>query len=234
MYRYRIVNTEDSSNGSTAVYIEPNYADVKYPFVTFTLKNMERVVYNERPKCEDIQISWATQTRQQVTSELVNISDNISVHVTGAEMASLGYRYDSTLEVSDVNDDLSDEQLAHFSISRDGSGRYSIMNPSDEVLIDAGKNAGEKVYFSDLSSEGIEAYENMNVDRWGNPLWLVSANNTVNLKDLSDAQLEQLGVSASGDILTFNGKVCFRYYVAELEDYFDTESRSLSVDLLNN
>ena len=253
MYRYRIVNTEDSSNGSTAVYIEPNYADVTYPFVTFTLKNMERVVYSERPKCENIQISWDTQTREQVTSELMNISDNISVHVTGAEMASLGYRFDSTLEVSDVNiyelleigktakdvdaiklDDLSDEQLAHFSISRDGSGRYSIIDPSEEVLMDAGKNAGEKVYFSDLSAKGFEAYADMNPDRWGNPLWLVSANNTVNLKDLSDAQLEQLGVSASGDVLTFNGKVCFRYYVAELEDYFDTESRSLSIDLLNN
>ena len=130
--------------------------------------------------------------------------------------------------------DLSDEQLAHFSISRDGSGRYSIIDPSEEVLMDAGKNAGEKVYFSDLSAKGFEAYADMNPDRWGNPLWLVSANNTVNLKDLSDAQLEQLGVSASGDVLTFNGKVCFRYYVAELEDYFDTESRSLSIDLLNN
>ena len=53
------------------------------------------------------------------------------------------------------------------------------------------------------------------------------------LKDLSDAQLAQLGVSESGDVLTFNGKVCFRYYVAELEDYYDTESRSLSIDLLN-
>ncbi len=252
MYRYRIVNTEDSSRGSTAVYIEPNYADVTYPFVTFTLKNMERVVYSERPMCENIQISWATQTRQQVTNDLNAISDKIAVHVTGPEMASLGYRFDSTLEVSDVNvyelleigktardvdsiklDDLSDEQLAHFAISRDSSGRYSIIDPTDEILVDAGKSRGEKVYFSDLSANGFDLYSHMNTTRWGEPLWIVSANNTVYLKDLSDAQLAQLGVSESGDILTFNGKVCFRYYVAELEDYYDTESRRLSIDLLN-
>ena len=74
----------------------------------------------------------------------------------------------------------------------------------------------------------------MNLDVWGTPLWTVSSNNSVKLKDLSDSQLAQLGVSNSGDVLTFNGKICFRYYIAELEDYYDTESRSLSVDLLNN
>ena len=253
VYRYRIVNTDDSSNGSTAVYIEPNYADVTYPFVTFTLKNMERVVYMERPKCENIELSWSTQTRQQITSELNAMSSDIAVHVTRAEMASLGYRYDTTLEISDVNvydllaigktaqdvaairlDDLTDEQLSHFGIGKDNSGRYSILSPTDEIYLDAGKNRGEKVYFSDLSDEGFTLFNNMNLDVWGTPLWTVSSNNSVKLKDLTDAQLAQLGVSDSGDVLTFNGKVCFRYYVAELEDYYDTESRSLSVDLLNN
>ncbi|MDE6665268.1 MAG: hypothetical protein K2K14_03645 [Ruminococcus sp.] len=32
-YRYSVVNTEDSSNGSTTVYVEPNYAD-EYLFST--------------------------------------------------------------------------------------------------------------------------------------------------------------------------------------------------------
>lgn len=253
VYRYRIVNTDDSSNGSTAVYIEPNYADVTYPFVTFTLKNMERVVYMERPKCENIELSWSTQTRQQITAELNSLSSDIAVHVTRAEMASLGYRYDTTLEISDVNvydllaigktaqdvdairlDDLTEDQLRHFGIGKDGSGRYSILSPTDEIYLDAGKNRGDKVYFSDLSDEGFTLFNNMNLDVWGTPLWTVSSNNSVKLKDLTDAQLAQLGVSESGDVLTFNGKVCFRYYVAELEDYYDTESRSLSVDLLNN
>lgn len=253
LYRYRIVNTDDSSNGSTAIYIEPNYADVTYPFVTFTLKNMERVAYMERPKCENIEIKWSTQTRQQITSELNSLSDNIAVHVSRSEMASLGYRYDTTLEISDVNvydllaigktakdvdaiklDDLSEDQLKHFGIGKDNAGRYSILSPTDEILLDAGKNRGEKVYFSDLSADGFELFNDMNLDVWGTPLWTVSSNNSVKLKDLSDSQLALLGVSDSGDVLTFNGKICFRYYIAELEDYYDTESRSLSVDLLNN
>ena len=252
LYRYRIVNTDDSSNGSTAIYIEPNYADVTYPFVTFALKNMERVVYQVRPKCENIELSWSTQTRQQITGELNSISDDIAVHVTRAEMASLGYRYDTTLEISDVNvyellevgltardvdaimlDDLTDDQLKYFGIGKDKAGRYSVLNPTDEILLDAGKNRGETVYFSDLSADGFDLYDHLHNDRWGSPLWKVSSNNSVKLKDLSDAQLAQLGVSESGDVLTFNGKVCFRYYVAELEDYYDTESRSLSIDLLN-
>ncbi len=33
----------------------------------------------------------------------------------------------------------------------------------------------------------------------------------------------------SGDVLYFNGKPCFRYYVAVLENYFDLDHKSLSL-----
>ena len=81
-YRYRVVNTEDSSNGSTAVYVEPNYADKKYPFATFTLKNMERVVHLDRPICEEINVECKTQSRAEITQELNELSDNIVVHLS--------------------------------------------------------------------------------------------------------------------------------------------------------
>ena len=42
----------------------------------------------------------------------------------------------------------------------------------------------------------------------------------------------QLGVPEKGDVMYFNGEVCFRYYVAELEEYFDVDSRHFSLDLL--
>ncbi len=252
IYRYKVVNTEDSSNGSTAVYVEPNYADKTYPFVTFTLKNMERVALLERPMCEEPSIEWSTQNRQDITNELNAVSDKISIHVSADEMLKLGYTFDNTLELSDINvydllaigktakdvdpiklDDLSDEQLAHFGIARDASGRYSITSPSDDVLMSADKNRGETVYFSDLDSDGFSAFNDMKTDSWGNPNYTISTENTVMLNTLSDAQLAQLGVSESGDVLKFNGKVCFRYYVAEIDDYYDVDSRSLSVDLLN-
>lgn len=52
---------------------------------------------------------------------------------------------------------------------------------------------------------------------------------TVYLKELSDTQLEQLGVPAENDVLTFQGSVCFRSYIAVLEDYFATENRQISL-----
>ena len=52
---------------------------------------------------------------------------------------------------------------------------------------------------------------------------------TVYLKDLSDAQLEQLGVPQENDVLTFQDNVCFRTYIAVLEDYFAKENRQLSL-----
>ena len=42
-----------------------------------------------------------------------------------------------------------------------------------------------------------------------------------------------LGVPESGDVMSFNGKICFRFYIAELEEYFDVDSRHFSVDLLS-
>ncbi|MBQ8960131.1 MAG: hypothetical protein IJ071_02815 [Ruminococcus sp.] len=251
-YRYTVVNTEDSSNGSTAVYVEPNFADVTYPMVTFTLKNEKRVVYQVRPISEQIDIQWTTQSRQQITAELEQVSENITVHLTESELESFGYSYDSRLQLTDINiydlfaigkgatdvdpirlDTLNDEQLAHFGIAKDGTGRYYITDPSDEVLLDVSKNRGEKVYFSELSEDGFDAWEDSHLDDYYEPRFKIEADQSLYLKDLSDQQLAQLGVSESGDVMSFNGKVCFRYYVAELDDYYDVDSRHLSVDLLN-
>lgn len=52
---------------------------------------------------------------------------------------------------------------------------------------------------------------------------------TVYLKDLSDSQLEMLGVPAENDVLTFQDTVCFRSYIAVLEDYFAPENRLVSI-----
>ena len=42
-----------------------------------------------------------------------------------------------------------------------------------------------------------------------------------------------LGVPESGDVMIFNGKICFRYYIADLENYFDVDDRSISISLLS-
>lgn len=251
-YRYRIVNTEDSSNGCTAVYVEPNYSDLKYKFVTFSLKNLERVVYSDRPIIENIEVSWETKTRQEITDQLNSLSDNIEVTISNEELKELGYSYDSKLTVteltsgmkfkigktaSDVDpillDELNDEQLALFGVGREANGRYYVLSPSDELMDRLDNTTGARVYFSDMDSKALKIFNNDNTDDYGNILFKISKDRTVLLNTLTDAQLANLGVSASGDVMIFNGKVVFRYYVAELEDYYDVGSRKLSADLLN-
>ncbi len=251
-YRYEIVNTEDTSNGSTSVVIEPNYADVVYPFVTFKLKNMEHTVYNVRPMCEEVKLEWQTQNRKDITSELNKISGDIKVNVTRSEYEGLGYTVDNAIQVSDVNlytlfeagltasdvapinlDTLSDEQIAVFDIGRDSEGRYYVLEPTDALLEKTEKATGDKVYLGELDSKGIEVFNESHLDEFGNTLFEVVKDYSVPLKELSDEQLASLGISESGDVLIFNDKVCFRYYIAETENYFDVDSRKFSLDLLN-
>lgn len=73
----------------------------------------------------------------------------------------------------------------------------------------------------------------MHLDELGYTLFELGKDNEIPLSSLTDEQLAELGVSEEGDVLFFNGKVCFRFYVAELENYFETESRKFSIDLLS-
>lgn len=250
-YRYTVINTEDTSNGSTAVYVEPNYADEDFPFVNFTLKSMDRVVYRVRPIAEEIDIEWTTQSRQDVTQQIEAISDNIEITLTNDELKQLGYTYDNKLTLSDVDidmklqigldgsnvdpillDSLNDEQLAVFGIGRDPNGRYYILSPSAEVIDSAGAGSGKKIYFSEIDSDTIEKFQSEYLDEYYDYKFKVTKDRTVLLNTLTDEQLKSFGVSDQSDVMTFNGKVCFRSYVAEIEDYYDVDSRHLSIDLL--
>lgn len=250
-YRYTVINTEDTSNGSTAVYVEPNYADEDFPFVNFTLKSMDRVVYRVRPIAEEIDIEWTTQSRQDVTQQIEAISDNIEITLTDDELKQLGYTYDNKLTLSDVDidmklqigldgsnvdpillDSLNDEQLAVFGIGRDPNERYYILSPSAEVIDSAGAGSGKKIYFSEIDSDTIEKFQSEYLDEYYDYKFKVTKDRTVLLNTLTDEQLKSFGVSDQSDVMTFNGKVCFRSYVAEIEDYYDVDSRHISIDLL--
>lgn len=242
-YRYSVVNTEDSSNGSTTVYVEPNYADEFYfnqdkPMVVFTLKNMERAVYIERPIAENIDLQWETKSRSEITEELNKISDTIAFTISDEELEKFGYTFDSKLNISmsdidtedkfaigktahDVDplplDELDSEQLSYFGIGRDANNKYYVLDPDEELV--SKHDAEGKIYFSELTEDEMEQFS-------------VEKSNTIYLSELDDSQLAELGVSEEGDVMTFNGKVCFRFYIAELGDYYDVESRELSIDLL--
>ncbi|MBO5318224.1 MAG: hypothetical protein J6B01_00265 [Ruminococcus sp.] len=251
-YRYRVVNTTDSSKGSTAIYIEPNYADLKYPYMTFTLKNMERQIHVERPVNETIVIDWITQSRVETTEQLNQISDNILISLSEENLKKLGYTYDEKLVLgecavsyrkkigqtaSDVDavilDTLTDEQLEIFGIGREPEGRYYVLNPSEKLIKKLDAKKGSRIYFSDFNADAYEVFNDEQLDAYGNKLFTVEKETTVPLNSLTDAQLETVGIPAEGDVMLFNGKICFREYVAIAEQYFDVDSRKISLDILN-
>ena len=212
---------------------------------------MDRVVYRVRPIAEEIDIEWTTQSRQDVTQQIEAISDNIEITLTDDELKQLGYTYDNKLTLSDVDidmklqigldgsnvdpillDSLNDEQLAVFGIGRDPNERYYILSPSAEVIDSAGAGSGKKIYFSEIDSDTIEKFQSEYLDEYYDYKFKVTKDRTVLLNTLTDEQLKSFGVSDQSDVMTFNGKVCFRSYVAEIEDYYDVDSRHLSIDLL--
>lgn len=239
-FRYEVVNTEDSSNGSTAVYVEPNYADVRYPFTRFSLKNIKRVVYQERPMTDKVEVDWETQSRQEITKRLEHLSETIEVELTEEELKALGYTYDSKLmlDLTDMSaeskfaigktahdvdpiplDELTENQLSYFGIAKTPNGRYYLADPDQELIDDLDDYEDGPVYFNLMSSKQRKSFH-------------VSKDRSVLLNSLSDAQLDSLGIADEGDVMKFNGKTVFRYYVAELDDYYDVNSRKFSFDLI--
>ncbi|MGN0621818.1 MAG: hypothetical protein ACI4I9_08115 [Porcipelethomonas sp.] len=56
-YRYEIVNTVDSSNGSTSVILEPNDKDIEKKSVTYKAKGYDRTICVKRPLTK-IKLEW--------------------------------------------------------------------------------------------------------------------------------------------------------------------------------
>lgn len=146
-YRYEIINTKDSSNGSTSVIVEPNDADYDFRIMKFVVNGYERNVFVERPVASAIEIKWETESREQMTSELLEISHEIVLNLSDAQKELIG------------------------------------CNADDEVK----------------------------------------------LSELTDEDFNKLGVDESGDVLYINGEPCFRYCIAELEGYFDTSQREMTL-----
>lgn len=148
-YRYEIIQTDDSSGGNVAVHVEPNDRDVNLPFISFVAVGYDRTVYLERPvPNEEVHAEWTTVSRSEITAQLLEISEDITLELSASQKALTGIAPDTE---------------------------------------------------------------------------------TVYLKDLSDAQLEQLGIPEENDVLTCQDSVCFRTYIAVLEDYFAKEDRQISL-----
>ncbi len=57
LYRYEVVETQDSSNGSTTILLEPNNMDIVKNTVTYKIRGYDRTLCVKRPLI-DVKIEW--------------------------------------------------------------------------------------------------------------------------------------------------------------------------------
>lgn len=103
-YRYSLVNTEDSSGGSTKIEISPNDMDINFSVISFLAEGYERTVYIERPIQTEVSLEWKTVNRQEVSNELNAISDKVIVDLPRETKTSLGYSADADVYLRDLSD----------------------------------------------------------------------------------------------------------------------------------
>lgn len=85
---------------------------------------------------------------------------------------------------------------------------------------------------SEITAQILEISQDVELDLTDaqkETLGIAANTDMVYLRDISDAQLEELGVPEQNDVLTFRGEICFRSYIAVLEDYFATRNREINI-----
>lgn len=206
MYRYTVTNTIDSSNGCTKVTIESNLLDKDWDMVLFQINGLSRDVMVERPLQENVNIVWQTENRSDITAQIESISSDITVTLSDEQMELLGRdAYQVTYSNGQVIT-LSPEDYRNLKVTL-GEAEQEALKTTKSVL------SVDSLSSSELLKLGIT----------------VEDNKTVPLSSLTDADLETLGIPEQGDVMYYNGKVCFRYYIAILEDYFNLSNQEIGL-----
>ena len=162
----------------------------------------------ERPlrEPEEMEITWDTKTRQEITSELEEISEEIEVTLTDKQMDMLGWEaYQVTFNNGDVIPMTQDAY--HKTVIALGEREKKVLDTEkDQLMLD-------KMTDKQKESLGIT----------------VEDFKTVKLADFTDEELAVLGIPEEGDIMYYNGKIVFRYYIAVLEQYFDISKQDITL-----
>ncbi len=206
IYRYQVTETIDSSNGATKVTVETTALDRDYDLVVFKIKGLYKDVKIERPLNEDVTIEWTTEDRQDITKQLLSISRDIEVTLSDKQMDALGRdAYEVTYPDGLVQTyTATDFHQIIIPLSQDDQEFLKVDEP--EIRLD---KIGER----GLAHMGMA----------------VSNFRTVKLSSLTDQDLATLGIPAQGDVMYYNGKCVFRYYIAILEEFFDISNQDLSL-----
>jgi len=207
LYRYEVSNTIDSSNGSTKVIVEPTTLDkTYYNLFWFKIRGLSHDVVIERPLQEDVTIEWDTKSREDITQEIEEISEKIEVTLSDQQMDLLG-------------------RDAYQVTFNNGQSMSLSQGDYHKTVIALGERERE-VLETDKEELQLDAMSDKAKERLG---ITVQDFKTVKLADLTEEDLTKLGVPEQGDVMYYNGKVVFRYYIAILEEYFDISKQDLSI-----
>lgn len=209
LYRYEIYNTTDSSNGSTRVSVESNTMDkVYYRLFWFKIRGLSRDVVIERPlrEAQDIEITWETKTRQEITADLLAISKDVEVTLSDKQMDLLNKQaYQVTFNNGQVLS-MTQEEYHNTVIALGAREQEALETDKTQLLLDS---------MTDKQKERLGI--------------TVEDFKTMLLSDLTDEDLATIGIPEQGDVMYYNGKVVFRYYIAVLEEYFDIANQEINI-----
>ncbi len=212
-FRYSVVQVLDQGNGNTYVSIEPNTADIDYSHSKWYAKGFAKEIYQERPLSAKFKVEWKTQTRSEITREIITHNPS-TVFTLDAEQIKLlgldaGYQKEYTIgELSrsqrhklgyGSTKDKIDSKLAKLL-------RITLKDPEETVTLD----------FDQMVDLGMSPTYEQRLSR------------------MTDENLATLGVPEENEVLYVNGKVVFRQYVAVLERTFSESSRDISAFLEPN
>lgn len=204
-YRYSVVNVQDQANGNTYIAIEPNTYDIDYSHCKWYAKGYEREVYRIRPAGE-VKLTWKTQTRAEITKELIANNPSTVFTLNADQMKTLGLDKDYTKVVKAK------------SLSRSQRKRLGVCFQTDLIGEQTPESTGLVLIESDRK---LELTFKQCVDIGLDP------SVEKRLSTMTDDDLAKLGVPEINEVLVVNGKTVFRQYVSVIERAFDPSARSL-------
>ena len=205
-YRYAVTETVDSSNGCTKVIVESSELDKSYDMVRFELKGLSRNVKIERPLNKDVTIEWTIENRQDITAQILGISKDVEITLIDSQMDMLGLKAYRVTYSDGRSEELMQADYHAVVIPLNAEQKELLGTEKDELKLDGMSTRAKKKL-------GIE----------------VESLRKMKLADLTDEDLQKLGIPEKGDVMYYNGKCVFRYYVAILEKYFDVSNQDLGL-----
>ncbi len=203
-YRYEVINTVDSSDGSTVVNIESNLLDKDWDLVLFQIKGLTRPVVQLRPLQQTSNIVWQTESRADITAQITSISKDVEVTLSEAQMDLLG--------------------LPAYEVTY-GDGSSVTMSPAQyhETIVTL---TAEEMALLNTSQESynLDELSNNALKKLG---ITIDDLRTMKLAEMTEADFDTLGIPEEGDVMYYNGKVVFRYYIAILEEYFALSNQEI-------